>query len=171
MSKSSHLNVVTSHRKKTKLCFPSQIAEIYISVFHVVCFIHSLNKYFLTTYHDPDTVLILGDTKMKRYCFCTTGASGLWNLFLTFPFETLRKCSLINAVLRESYMLEEWSPDFRARQFWVWICSVIFKLLLWASYSTFISSRSLFLKEDIIIYLAGLVRLNNITCVIVLITY
>lgn len=113
----------------------------------------------------------LGDTKMKRYCFCTSGASGLWNLFLTFPFETLRKCSLINAVLRESYMLQEWSPDFRARQFWVWICSVIFKLLLWASSSTFISSRSLSFKEDIIIYLAGLVRLNNITCMIVLITY
>ena len=55
----------TPHTEKTKLCFPSQIAEIYISVFHVVCFIHSLNKYFLTTYHDPDTVLILGDTKMK----------------------------------------------------------------------------------------------------------
>ena len=134
--------------------------------FSVCLFIHSVIMGYLLWVR-----YCLKDTKMKRHCFCTSGASGLWNLFLTFPFETLRKCSLINAVLRESYMLEEWSPDFRARQFWVWICSVIFKLLLWASYSTFISSRSFFLKEDIIIYLAGLVRLNNITCVIVLITY
>lgn len=59
------LSSASPHTEKTKSCFLSQIVEIYISVFHVVCFIHSLNKYFLTTYHDPDTVLILGDTKMK----------------------------------------------------------------------------------------------------------
>ena len=53
----------TIQKRSSYIFLHKQLKFIYC--LYVVCFIHYLSNEFLTSYHDPDTVLILADTKMK----------------------------------------------------------------------------------------------------------
>lgn len=60
----SPLLVHSTTQKRPSSSIPSQAVE-FIYYLHIVWFINRLNNYFSTAYDETDTVLILGETKMR----------------------------------------------------------------------------------------------------------